>query len=220
LNQKINSIPPIKVNNTIIHYTRGIELGWGKLSGKNTQSLKQIEIPIVKNDYCISAFEDKFQKNIHICGGYPDCTSVLPCIGDTGDPFVIKHQDEFLLEGISEFHINCEKKAGVGSWIRISNLIPWLKEYVYDLELKRKDSSTPSSTLISPSIPSTLSSTPLIPSSLLRPSSTKQRHSSSRINTVENFTIQVDSKYDIKQVILLVLITSFIIMIGVLLCIM
>lgn len=135
LSSKVNSIKPVDINATNVKFQSGLEIGWGKLSGdgKNTGNLSELEIPFLPRQAC-SVFDEQFINNVHLCGGYPQCATLLPCIGDTGSPLLVKFGDKVLLHGISDININCQDKpTGIGLWISIHSILSWLQRHVNDL---------------------------------------------------------------------------------------
>lgn len=131
LSEPVFNHKPVALNNSPSGYLNGVEVGWGSLSGKsNTKILFEMNVPLLRPDVCKNAFKSKFNENINICGGFPECSTILPCIGDTGDPLIVNVNGEMKLEGISEYHINCEFKLGLASWIRVSAFDNWIRQTV------------------------------------------------------------------------------------------
>ena len=135
LNTDVVGIQPIQINMDKSIKPPAIELGWGTLSGSNvTRTLHEMNIPILNPEICKVVFQSKFKEDFNICGGYPECQNLIPCIGDTGDPLIfLNDNNKYVLEAISEYHLNCEVRSGLGSWIKISKLVPWLLQYIPDL---------------------------------------------------------------------------------------
>jgi hypothetical protein len=132
LSSEVNSIKPVDINATNVKFQTGIEIGWGKLTGdgKNTGVLRELEIPFLPRQQC-SIFDEQFINNVHLCGGYPQCSTLLPCTGDTGSPLLVKFGDKMLLHGISDLNINCQQQStGLGLWISINSILSWLQRYV------------------------------------------------------------------------------------------
>lgn len=127
LTTDVIGIQPIKINMYNNIKPPAIELGWGTLSGSGkTYTLHEMNIPILNPEICKVVFQHKFSENLNICGGYPECQNLIPCIGDTGDPLIfLDDNGKYILEAISEYHLNCEVRSGLGSWIKISKLVPW-----------------------------------------------------------------------------------------------
>lgn len=134
LNADVTNIRPVRINMRKILKPPAIEIGWGTLSGSSkTHTLHEMVIPILHPEICKTVFQNKFVEELNICGGYPECQNLIPCIGDTGDPLVFLDNNKFVLEAISEYHLNCEVRSGLGSWIKINKLAPWLVQYIPDL---------------------------------------------------------------------------------------
>lgn len=135
LNTDVVGIQPIQINMDKNIKSPAIELGWGTLSGSGaTRTLHEMNIPILNPEICKVVFQNKFKEDLNICGGYPECQNLIPCIGDTGDPLIfLNENNKYVLEAISEYHLNCEVRSGLGSWIKISKLVPWLLQYIPDL---------------------------------------------------------------------------------------
>ncbi len=170
LNADVTNIKPVSINKNNIQ-SNGIEVGWGTLAGNVAKTLHELNIPILNNNICKTVFQSKFKDYINICGGYPECKNLIPCVGDTGDPLLFNVNGEYMLEGISEYHLNCEVRSGLGSWIKISNLIPWLLQYIPDLINKQIISNTLApSTILAPSITTKTILTP--PKTILTPPKT------------------------------------------------
>ena len=137
LSSKVSSIKPVTINATNIKFKSGTQIGWGKLTGhgNNTMSLHELEIPLLSRDKC-SIFQEQFINNVHLCGGYPECVSLLPCVGDTGSPLLVKFGNQMLLQGISDLSINCQDvQTGMGLWVKIESILSWLQKYVRDLNV-------------------------------------------------------------------------------------
>lgn len=131
LSEPVFNIKPIALNNSLSEYLNGVEVGWGSLSGKpKTKILFEMNVPLLRPDVCKNAFKSKFNENVNICGGFPECSTILPCIGDTGDPLIVNVNGEMKLEGISEYHIDCELKLGLASWIKVSAINNWIRQNV------------------------------------------------------------------------------------------
>lgn len=147
LNSDVTSIPPIQINMNNVLKPPAIEIGWGTLSGSNkTYTLHEMIIPILNPEVCKTVFQHKFIDELNICGGYPECQNLIPCIGDTGDPLVFLDNNKFVLEAISEYHLNCEVRSGLGSWIKINKMIPWLIQYIPDLLTQSFKTQSPTPT--------------------------------------------------------------------------
>lgn len=129
LNEPVFSIKPIGLNILQSGWNvNGTEIGWGSLSGQpKSKTLFEMNIPLLRPDICKNAFKSKFNENVNICGGFPECGTILPCMGDTGDPLIVNVNNEMLLEGVSEYHINCELKLGLASWVKTSALNNWIQ---------------------------------------------------------------------------------------------
>jgi hypothetical protein len=160
LNSDVVGIQPIQINMDKSIKPPAIELGWGTLSGSNaTKTLHEMNIPILNPEICKVVFQNKFKDELNICGGYPECQNLIPCIGDTGDPLIfLNDNNKYVLEAISEYHLNCEVRSGLGSWIKISKLVPWILQYIPDLMQIRMPTLAPT---ITPSPLPTIAPSPL-----------------------------------------------------------
>ncbi len=169
LNTDVVGIKPIKINTQNTIKSPAIEIGWGTLSGSSkTFTLHEMNMPILNSEICKVVFKEKFNDNMNICGGYPECSNLIPCIGDTGDPLIfLNENNEYILEGISEYHLNCEVRSGLASWIKIKKLIPWILQYIPDLYAPTTMSPTlPPTTYTLPPTTYTLPPTTLPPTTL------------------------------------------------------
>lgn len=173
LNTDVVGIQPIRINMSKDIRPPAIEVGWGTLSGSGaTRTLHEMNIPILNPEICKVVFQNKFKDDLNICGGYPECQNLIPCIGDTGDPLVFLSGNKYMLEAVSEYHLNCQVRSGLGSWIKISKLVPWLLQYIPDLmnqhrvNAARRPKKQPPTTIALPTLPPpTTAALPTLPPS-------------------------------------------------------
>ncbi|KRZ79028.1 Serine protease 30 [Trichinella papuae] len=110
--------------------------GWGltRESGKPSPKLRQVGIPILRNNNCpfIDA-EDMFCAGA-MSGGKDSCQ------GDSGGPLVCKLNDTFYQMGIVSFGDGCARKDHPGIYTKVPHYVKW----IYDEAAKLPDLSTSS----------------------------------------------------------------------------
>lgn len=170
LSEPVFNIKPVTVNTGPSIYLNGIEVGWGSLSGKpGTKTLFEMNIPLLRPEVCKNAFNSKFNENVNVCGGFPNCSTILPCLGDTGDPLIVNVGNEMVLEGISQYHINCELKLGLASWVKVSAINNWIRQNVSSSPppLPPTTFILPPGTTVLGTSPSSLDTTTLAPNTIV-----------------------------------------------------
>ncbi|KRZ79031.1 Transmembrane protease serine 13 [Trichinella papuae] len=108
--------------------------GWGLTRGKPSPKLRQVGIPILRNNNCpfIDA-EDMFCAGA-MSGGKDSCQ------GDSGGPLVCKLNDTFYQMGIVSFGDGCARKDHPGIYTKVPHYVKW----IYDEAAKLPDLSTSS----------------------------------------------------------------------------
>ncbi|KRZ18690.1 Serine protease 30 [Trichinella zimbabwensis] len=108
--------------------------GWGLTRGKPSPKLRQVGIPILRNNNCpfIDA-EDMFCAGA-MSGGKDSCQ------GDSGGPLVCKLNDTFFQMGIVSFGDGCARKDHPGIYTKVPHYVKW----IYDEAAKLPDLSTSS----------------------------------------------------------------------------
>ena len=107
--------------------------GWGstKEGGPNWTILQQTTVPVVSNEQCQQAYENK--ENIidsMICAGH-DNGGTDSCQGDSGGALVLKdesNQGRWTQIGIVSFGFGCAQAGYPGVYTRLSSHVKWLKE--------------------------------------------------------------------------------------------
>ncbi|KRZ43043.1 Enteropeptidase [Trichinella pseudospiralis] len=110
--------------------------GWGltRESGKPSPKLRQVGIPILRNNNCpFIDVEDMFCAG-EMSGGKDSCQ------GDSGGPLVCKLNDTFFQMGIVSFGDGCARKNHPGIYTKVPHYVKW----IYDEAAKLPDSSTSS----------------------------------------------------------------------------
>uniref|UniRef100_A0A2S2NA03 Venom protease n=1 Tax=Schizaphis graminum TaxID=13262 RepID=A0A2S2NA03_SCHGA len=104
--------------------------GWGTTEngGKQSSSLKQVQIPIIDMEYCKWLFYDN--KRIvmdyrNICAGE---TGKDSCSGDSGSPLMWLKEKQFYLIGISSYGKGCADNPSL--YTNVSSHIDWILENI------------------------------------------------------------------------------------------
>ena len=115
-------------------YNRGDEL----LSGAHSSRLRQVEVPYIPLDQCLS---DWYGHNVTpegiICAG--GTKGKGSCLGDSGGPLVAKRNGIYFLEGISSFGISRCGLEFPSVYTSIKYFIPWIKENIQYFENKNSN---------------------------------------------------------------------------------
>lgn len=114
--------------------------GWGSLEeeGEMSPVLQQIQLPVIDNKVCRSAFrrEDKiFSKNQFfegiICAGFL-AGGTDNCQGDSGGPMMLpQHMNgifPFYQIGVVSYGIGCGRERTPGIYTNVAHHVDWIKE--------------------------------------------------------------------------------------------
>ena len=102
-------------------------VGWGALSqgGATSQTLQQVEIPIVSNPDCGNTYNNLTDNMI--CAGR-DMGGQDSCQGDSGGPLMVRAsaQDPWRQTGVVSFGIGCALANTPGVYTRVSMYLDWI----------------------------------------------------------------------------------------------
>ncbi len=102
-------------------------VGWGALSqgGATSQTLQQVEIPIVSNPDCANTYNNLTDNMI--CAGR-DMGGQDSCQGDSGGPLMVRAsaQDPWRQTGVVSFGIGCARPNTPGVYTRVSRSLDWI----------------------------------------------------------------------------------------------
>uniref|UniRef100_A0A3P9LCM1 Peptidase S1 domain-containing protein n=1 Tax=Oryzias latipes TaxID=8090 RepID=A0A3P9LCM1_ORYLA len=103
--------------------------GFGTLSsgGPLASTLQEVNIPIVSNTQCNSAYGGI--TNQMICAGLTT-GGLDSCQGDSGGPLVIKNSTRWVQAGVVSFGEGCAKPDFPGVYARVSEFQPWISSQV------------------------------------------------------------------------------------------
>lgn len=102
-------------------------IGWGALSqgGPTSQTLQQVDIPIVSNSDCANTYSNLTDNMI--CAGR-DMGGQDSCQGDSGGPLMVRAsaQDPWRQTGVVSFGIGCALPNTPGVYTRVSRYLDWI----------------------------------------------------------------------------------------------
>lgn len=109
-------------------------IGWG-LADKGypeywyyPERLRQVNLPVVSNTYCSSAFGTTLD-NSHICAGYS--STMDACGGDSGGPMMLQIDGAWTHVGLVSYGSDCETQNGYyGVYTKTSSFTDFIKQYV------------------------------------------------------------------------------------------
>jgi len=115
----------------------GVVAGWGKTDnsyGKTgTNILHKVEVPIIDNDECIKWHEDKnILVQLHsemFCAGHRD-GKMDACLGDSGGPLIINHENRWTLIGITSAGFGCAVDKQPGIYHKIGITSRWILDQI------------------------------------------------------------------------------------------
>ncbi|CAH1784689.1 unnamed protein product [Owenia fusiformis] len=108
--------------------TFGTVTGWGALAGYNAprpRFLNEIRLPIVNQKTCKSSTGFKVTENM-FCAGYKREIVGDACEGDSGGPFIMKHEDRWYLAGLVSWGEGCALEGKYGFYTRVSQYYNWI----------------------------------------------------------------------------------------------
>ncbi|XP_048836064.1 coagulation factor X isoform X2 [Brienomyrus brachyistius] len=112
----------------------GTVSGWGatQYMGRSSRFLRKVELPVVDQKKCILSTEQVITDNM-FCAGYDEAL-MDACSGDSGGPFVSKHQDTWYLIGVVSWGEMCAAKGKYGVYTKLDNYLSWIKDTVLQYE--------------------------------------------------------------------------------------
>ncbi|XP_073713587.1 trypsin [Misgurnus anguillicaudatus] len=105
--------------------------GWGKLDPNSHQLpdiLQEVEIPIVSDSTCKSAYGSDITDNM-ICAGLSQ-GGKDSCQGDSGGPLVVRTGTQWIQSGIVSFGQGCAEPGFPGVYTKVSNYQDWILSYI------------------------------------------------------------------------------------------
>merc|ERR1719347_2230925 len=106
--------------------------GWGTLTKGGfslPNVLHKVEIPVVSDDDCDSAYDSAGYGTIEsmICAGLPE-GGKDSCQGDSGGPFFLNDPESPTLIGIVSWGIGCARAGYPGVYTEVSYFIDWIQD--------------------------------------------------------------------------------------------
>ena len=108
-------------------------VGWGRTAaraqGGVSDTLRQADVPILKNSDCAVAYPGNVT-NSNVCAGYSQ-GSVDSCQGDSGGPLMVRHGDSsrYVQIGVVSWGKGCAKPDFPGVYTRVSSYIDWIQSH-------------------------------------------------------------------------------------------
>jgi secreted trypsin-like serine protease len=109
-------------------------VGWGKVGFTEAQSqlLRQVQVPVVTNDKCQTAY-DRFKVTIinrQVCAGL-GAGGKDACQGDSGGPAMIpdgNRGSRIMVVGVVSFGFKCAEPGTPGIYTRVTEYLDWIRE--------------------------------------------------------------------------------------------
>jgi len=116
--------------------TQVFTTGWGLTTegGQESQTLKQVSVPLVDDDTCHSTYPQRFDQPTMFCAGLEQ-GGKDSCNGDSGGPVV--YQDPatgaWKQVGITSWGKGCAEPDEYGVYSKVSAYVDFINQYVTDL---------------------------------------------------------------------------------------
>jgi len=110
--------------------------GWGTLSsgGSSPDVLMSVDVPIVSNNQCDSAYSGVNITSDMLCAGYLGTGGRDSCQGDSGGPLVVDSGNGNALVGVVSWGYSCASPNYPGVYARVSQFESWISSYVPDVQ--------------------------------------------------------------------------------------
>ncbi|XP_073075231.1 plasma kallikrein isoform X1 [Manis javanica] len=107
--------------------------GWGftEENGTIQNTLQKANIPLVTNEECQRSYRDYEITKQMICAGYKEGGKDA-CKGDSGGPFVCKHNKMWHLVGITSWGEGCARREQPGVYTKVAEYVDWILEKIRD----------------------------------------------------------------------------------------
>ena len=92
-----------------------------------TNELRQVTVPIVSQKECTTDYGTGTITDRMLCAGDVQ-GGKDSCMGDAGDPLVIKRDNVWEVQGIASWGRGCAEKGFPGVYTRVTQLIDWIKQ--------------------------------------------------------------------------------------------
>ncbi|XP_052410119.1 prostasin-like [Carassius gibelio] len=105
--------------------------GWGSLnfgSSETANILQEVQIPVVSNSVCQSAYGSIITSNM-LCAGLKE-GGKDSCLGDSGGPLVVKKLSRWIQAGIVSFGHKCALPNFPGVYTRVSKYQGWINSHI------------------------------------------------------------------------------------------
>ncbi|XP_062069286.1 plasma kallikrein isoform X2 [Lepus europaeus] len=108
-------------------YTNCWVTGWGftKEKGEIQNILQKANIPLVTNEECQRSYRDHAITKQMVCAGYKEGGKDA-CKGDSGGPLVCKHNNIWLLVGITSWGEGCARREQPGVYTKVAEYVDWI----------------------------------------------------------------------------------------------
>ncbi|XP_047407435.1 coagulation factor XI isoform X4 [Sciurus carolinensis] len=119
---------PSKGDRNVI-YTDCWVTGWGyrKLRDKIQNTLQKARVPLVSNEECQTRYRGHKITNKMICAGYKEGGKDA-CKGDSGGPLSCKHNEVWVLVGITSWGEGCAQRERPGIYTNVAKYVDWILE--------------------------------------------------------------------------------------------
>jgi secreted trypsin-like serine protease len=109
--------------------------GWGTLSsnGSTPDTLQFVQVPIVTNAQCQSAYPQENITNAMLCAGFIGQGGRDSCQGDSGGPLVVDVNGVYAQTGVVSWGYGCADRRYPGVYARVTTFRSWLEQNVPDV---------------------------------------------------------------------------------------
>ena len=110
-----------------------IVTGWGQdnfVVGRTSDELREVEVPMVDDEDCETAYRDSFHQPTMVCAG-EDEGFKDSCQGDSGGPLMVLNEaGELVLAGVVSWGLGCGFPVFYGVYSRVGDRVlgDWLRE--------------------------------------------------------------------------------------------
>ena len=107
--------------------TLGTVTGWGALgeSGATPTNLKEIQLPIQNQTTCDGSTDERVTPNM-FCAGFAQGIVGDACEGDSGGPFVVRHESTWYQIGLVSWGEGCARAGKYGFYTKVAKYYHWI----------------------------------------------------------------------------------------------
>lgn len=110
----------------------GTVTGWGHTAeaGPMAVNLQEIQLPLQTRAVCERSTTYRVEPGM-LCAGYSQEVEGDACKGDSGGPYIMKHQERWYLVGLVSWGEGCAQEGKYGFYTRISRYYRWIMNQLH-----------------------------------------------------------------------------------------